>query len=64
MTELTRGRSRTAPEDGRGQELCVYFIKLSDNTWGIVGFEPRAKQDEFLRTVRVKIKPGKQDPEE
>lgn len=39
----------------------VYFVKLPDNVWGIVGFEPRARQDEFLKSVRVKIKRGKQD---
>lgn len=34
----------------------VYFIKLDDDTIGIIGIKPRAEQDAFLRYIRVKAK--------
>lgn len=34
----------------------VYFIKIDADTIGIIGIQPRTKQDEFLRAIRVKSK--------
>jgi hypothetical protein len=55
-TEATDLSLRTkAVKDAR-----VYFIKLPDNTLGIVGIEPRDKQDEFTRNISVRgRRPGK-----
>lgn len=34
----------------------IYFIKLSPTELGILGIEPRADQDSFLKSVRIKTK--------
>ncbi len=34
----------------------IYFIKIDTDTIGVIGIQPRAKQDEFLRAIRIKIK--------
>lgn len=36
--------------------LRVYFIKMGNDTLGIVGIKPRSEQDKFLKQVRVKLK--------
>ena len=34
----------------------VYFIKLDDDTIGVIGIKPRADQEAFLRSIRVRTK--------
>ena len=34
----------------------IYFIKLDDGSIGVVGIEPRDKQNAFLRSIRIKAK--------
>jgi hypothetical protein len=41
--------------------MRLYYIKLPDNTYGVIAMQPRAQQEEFLKKVRVKIKRGKQE---
>lgn len=41
---------------GIAKDLRVYFIKMNKTTLGIIGIKERSKQDEFLKTVRVKTK--------
>jgi hypothetical protein len=41
--------------------MRLYYIKLPDNTYGVIAMQPRSQQEEFLKKVRVKIKRGKQE---
>jgi hypothetical protein len=41
---------------GTAKDSRIYYVELNDDTLGIVGFEPRSKQEEFLKSVRLKTK--------
>lgn len=38
------------------KNLRIYFIKMGNDALGIIGIEPRANQEAFLKSIRVKTK--------
>lgn len=38
------------------KDLRVYYIKLNDDTLGIINLSPRSQQDEVIKGIRVKVK--------
>jgi hypothetical protein len=41
---------------GTAKGSRIYFIKMAENTLGIIGLEPRSNHENFLKQIRVKAK--------